>query len=86
MACLNALAEITEKQRKLLQKIEEFKTYISNNRHFITNYGKRDRNGERISTGFVESTVNQVINKRMVKKQGVSTFRYKPGVYVIQLT
>jgi hypothetical protein len=33
------------------------------------NYGERYRNGERISTGFVESTVNQVVSKRMVKKQ-----------------
>ena len=32
-------------------------------------YGERYRNGERIATGFVESTVNQVISKRMVKKQ-----------------
>lgn len=61
--------DITTKQRKLLQKIEEFQTYISNNRSFIVNYGERYRNGERISTGFVESTVNQVISKRMVKKQ-----------------
>ena len=60
---------ITAKQRKLLQKIEEFKTYITNNQPFIPNYGERYRNGERISTGFVESTVNQVISKRMVKKQ-----------------
>jgi hypothetical protein len=29
----------------------------------------RYRNGERISTGFAESTVNQVVSKRMVKKQ-----------------
>jgi len=36
---------------------------------FIPNYGERYRQGERISTGFVESTVNQVISKRMVKKQ-----------------
>ena len=36
---------------------------------FIPNYGERYRNGERISTGFVESTVNQVVSKRMVKKQ-----------------
>src|SRR6266436_3964753 len=28
-----------------------------------------DRSGERISTGFAESTVNQVVSKRMVKKQ-----------------
>ena len=31
--------------------------------------GGRYRAGERISTGFVESTVNQVVSKRMVKKQ-----------------
>jgi hypothetical protein len=31
--------------------------------------GERYRSGERISTGFVESTVNQVISKRFCKKQ-----------------
>jgi hypothetical protein len=55
--------------RKLLKAVEEFHTYIENNANFIPNYGERYRNGERISTGFVESTVNQVISKRMVKKQ-----------------
>ena len=55
--------------RKLLKAVEEFRTYIENNANFIPNYGERYRNGERISTGFVESTVNQVISKRMVKKQ-----------------
>ena len=35
----------------------------------IINYGERYRYGERISTGFVESTVNQVISKRFCKKQ-----------------
>jgi hypothetical protein len=33
------------------------------------NYGERRRACETISTSFVESTVNQVISKRMVKKQ-----------------
>ncbi len=56
-------------QKKLLKTAEEFNTYITNNQKFIPNYGERYRNGERISTGFVESTVNQVISKRMVKKQ-----------------
>lgn len=69
LACLESAAEGSAKPLKLLQKIEEFQTYISNNRPFIVNYGERYRNGERISTGFVESTVNQVISKRMVKKQ-----------------
>ena len=55
--------------RKLLKAVEEFHTYISNNAGFIPNYGERYHHGERISTGFVESTVNQVVSKRMVKKQ-----------------
>jgi hypothetical protein len=55
--------------RKLLKAVEEFHTYIENNGGFIPNYGERYRAGERISTGFVESTVNQVISKRFCKKQ-----------------
>jgi hypothetical protein len=55
--------------RKLYKAVCEFTTYIENNRTFIPNYGERYRNGERISTSFVESTVNYVVSKRMVKKQ-----------------
>jgi hypothetical protein len=55
--------------RKLLKAVEELHTYIRNNAGFIPNYGERYHHGERISTGFVESTVNQVVSKRMVKKQ-----------------
>jgi hypothetical protein len=55
--------------RKLLKAVEEFHTYIENNKGFIPNHGERYRHGERISTGFVESTVNQVISKRFCKKQ-----------------
>ena len=55
--------------RKLYKAVSEFTTYIEHNRGFIPNYGERYRNGERISTGFAESTVNQVVSKRMVKKQ-----------------
>jgi hypothetical protein len=54
---------------KLLRAVEEFHTYIERNRAFIPNYGERYRSGERISTGFVESTVNQVISRRFCKKQ-----------------
>ena len=35
----------------------------------MPNYGKRYRAGQRISTGFVESAVNEIVAKRMVKKQ-----------------
>jgi len=58
-----------ETTRKLLKAVEEFSTYIQRNRGFIPNYGERYRHGETISTSFVESTVNQVISKRFVKKQ-----------------
>ena len=46
-----------------------FKTYVSNNRTFIPNYGERYRQGKPISTAFVESAVNQVVSRRFVKKQ-----------------
>jgi len=58
-----------ETTRKLLKAVQEFHTYIERNRAFIPNYGERYRNGELISTGFVESAVNQVMSKRMAKKQ-----------------
>ena len=47
----------------------EFETYIRNNREFIPNFGERYWQGERISTAFVESTINQVVSRRFVKKQ-----------------
>jgi len=53
---------------KLGKAIGEFHHYISANRNFIPNYGERYRYGEKISTAFAESTVNEVISKRMVKK------------------
>ncbi len=44
-------------------------TYIENNAHLIPNHGEKYRYGETITTAFVESTVNEVVAKRMVKKQ-----------------
>jgi hypothetical protein len=55
--------------RKLLKAVEEFHTDIEHNGGFIPNDGERYRHGERISTGVVESTVNQVISKRFCKTQ-----------------
>jgi hypothetical protein len=54
---------------RMLKYVRELGGYIANNTAFIVNYGERYRNGERISTSFVESTINQVVSKRMVKKQ-----------------
>jgi hypothetical protein len=54
---------------KLLTAVREFDSYLRANAERIPNYGERRRAGEPISTAFTESTVNQVISKRMVKKQ-----------------
>ena len=54
---------------KLAAGMSEFEIYIRNNREFIPNFGERYRQGERISTAFVESTINQVVSRRFVKKQ-----------------
>ncbi|MBV8609090.1 MAG: ISKra4 family transposase, partial [Singulisphaera sp.] len=66
---LDSPAERSERAKKLLKSVSEFHHYIEANRAFIPNYGDRYRHGERIATSFAESTVNQVISKRMVKKQ-----------------
>jgi hypothetical protein len=47
----------------------EFAVYIADNADGIINYGERFRAGERISTAFVESTVNTVVSKRFTKRQ-----------------
>jgi hypothetical protein len=54
---------------KLAKAVREFGGYLAANASAIPNYGERYRAGEIISTSFVESAVNQVISKRMVKKQ-----------------
>jgi len=55
--------------KKVADGVGEFDTYIRNNREFIPNFGERRRQGETISTAFVESTINQVVSRRFVKKQ-----------------
>jgi hypothetical protein len=54
---------------KLLQAVQDFTHYIHTNHAFIPNYGDRYRYGEKITTGFVESAVNQVPSTRFVKRQ-----------------
>src|SRR6266568_6220588 len=53
----------------LVTALSELRTYIVHNRHVIPNYGERYHNGEAIATGFVESTVNEVVSRRFCKKQ-----------------
>ena len=55
--------------RKFLSGMDEFQAYITSNSASLINYGERYRSGERISSAFVEATVNAVISKRFAKKQ-----------------
>src|SRR5215813_3974908 len=54
---------------QLVKALSALRTSIVHNRHFMPNDGKRYHNGEAIATGFVESTVNEVVSKRFGKKQ-----------------
>jgi hypothetical protein len=62
-------ADDSPEQRKLSKAVAEFGGYIRANMTSIPNYGERIRAGEAISSAFVESAVNQVVSKRMVKNQ-----------------
>ena len=66
IACAN---DTDDKQRAFFDRLGEFCTYIGRNSEEIPNYGERHRCGEPISTATAEATVNQVISRRMVKKQ-----------------
>ncbi len=65
------LAEKSGAGKKLAKAVREFWGYINANQTFIVNYGDRYRNGETISSAFVESTVNEVVSKRFEKKQSM---------------
>ncbi len=54
---------------RLAGGVTEFENYIRNNQESIPNFGERYRQGGTISTAFVESTINQVVSRRFVKKQ-----------------
>lgn len=82
--CISLDEELKYHNRKKLEKhLDELNTYIENNRHLMPNYGERWRYGEAISTGFVESTINEVVAKRMVKKQQMQ-WTYEGAHYLLQ--
>ncbi len=69
MIDLDLIRKRSPSNEKIAAGVAEFETYICNNKEFIPNFGERHRQGERISTAFVESTINQVVSRRFVKKQ-----------------
>jgi hypothetical protein len=56
---LDSPVERSERAKRLLKAVGEFRHYIEVNGAFIPNYGDRYRHGEAITTSFAESTVNQ---------------------------
>jgi hypothetical protein len=66
---LDLIGKHSATAEKLSVGLTEFETYIGNNRESIPNYGELYRQGETISTAFVESTINQVVSRRFVKLQ-----------------
>jgi hypothetical protein len=63
--CFNHIPSL----KKLENALSDMVRYLELNADSMPNYGKRYRAGQRISTGFVESAVNEIVAKRMVKKQ-----------------
>jgi hypothetical protein len=63
------LARLSTALRDLLQ-------YLNANRDSLPNYGKRYRADQPISTAWAESTVNEIVAKRMVKKQQMRWNRF----------
>jgi hypothetical protein len=55
--------------KRLIKAAAGLATYIANNAAAIVNYSERWHNGERISTAFVESTINRILSQRFAKKQ-----------------
>jgi hypothetical protein len=49
--------------------LTELWSYLTANQTRLINYGREYREGNRISTARVESTVNQLVDCRMEKKQ-----------------
>jgi hypothetical protein len=54
---------------RLQRHICELLGYLERNEDMLVHYAARRRRGEPISTAFVESAVNEIVAKRMNKKQ-----------------
>ena len=54
---------------RLGRRVGELLGYLERNQNALVPYAARRRNGEPISTAFVESAVNEIVAKRMTKRQ-----------------
>lgn len=71
MLSMTRRLSLTEKAvvKHIRKLTSELLGYLSNNADSLPNYGQRYRSSLRISSAFVESAVNQLIDKRMSKSQ-----------------
>src|SRR5215831_2695340 len=70
-SAIEPFSETYARYSGVVKALSELRTYTVNNRPLIPNYGERYRRGEPIATGFVESTVNEVVSKQFCKKQQI---------------
>ena len=54
---------------KVRRHVADLLGYLDRNQAALVHYAARRRNGEAISTAFVESAVNEIVAKRMTKRQ-----------------
>ena len=59
----------TTSVEEIRQRLTELWSYLEANESRLINYGREHRAGRPISTAQVESTVNQLVDWRMEKKQ-----------------
>ena len=64
-ACFAQIAPMEKLVKALLGVLRHLEMNISS----LPNYGQRYRAGQRISNGFTESAVNEIVAKRIIKKQ-----------------
>jgi hypothetical protein len=70
--CFAHISSMEKLGKALLDMIR----YLETNADSLPNYGQRYRAGKHISTEFAESAVNEIIAKRMTKKQQMRWNRY----------
>jgi hypothetical protein len=63
------IAMVVAKVERLAARCMELCAYIENNANALIDYGQRYRAGEPVSSSRAESTVNQLVNARMNKRQ-----------------
>ncbi|NBT86642.1 MAG: hypothetical protein EBT45_09175 [Alphaproteobacteria bacterium] len=56
-------------RHKLWKTVDEFSEYINTNSPFIPDYSERYNHREAVSSAVAESAVNEIISRRMAKKQ-----------------